>query len=404
MRPFALLITLATFSAFAQPHVGDEIPSAPIPISRSVWSAAQPAVAMATDRDGVAIAWSMPDERAVERVYVARLDAQGHVNGVVRQLPTLNAQLYAFAPSMARSLTGSGFTIAWIEAPADLSTTAKAAFAQLDATLNPSLPQALFDLPKTAPIVVRTGTRTWVTGGGSVSEITRAGATSPLGGLIASDMTVANDYPQIVSRQTVAQVARCACDPGPHAWGCTASCPAIYVYSYSLQFMSLYTFSAAKILSFASDAQPAISSDGQALLIAWMNGAQTTGGDVVVARLDSSSLNDFSQAVARSTTIGTFNRDAGETRPDIASDGNHTVVVWRTRTDAGDHDVVGAAIDHDGRVTSFSIAASAGDERDPSIVALSNGTFLVAYEKIEHGERHIAGRFLTFDERRRAAR
>ena len=46
---------------------------------------------------------------------------------------------------------------------------------------------------------------------------------------------------------------------------------------------------------------------------------------------------------------------------------------------------------------------SSADERDPSVLALGGGTFLVAYEKMVGFERRIAGRFVTFG-RHRAAR
>ena len=43
-------------------------------------------------------------------------------------------------------------------------------------------------------------------------------------------------------------------------------------------------------------------------------------------------------------------------------------------------------------------------ERDPSVVALGNGKFLVAYDKLSNGERRIAGRFVTFENRTHAVR
>ena len=60
-------------------------------------------------------------------------------------------------------------------------------------------------------------------------------------------------------------------------------------------------------------------------------------------------------------------------------------------------------IDNDGRQTPLSIATSSADERDPSVLALGGGTFLVAYEKMVGFERRIAGRFVTFG-RHRAVR
>ena len=55
-------------------------------------------------------------------------------------------------------------------------------------------------------------------------------------------------------------------------------------------------------------------------------------------------------------------------------------------------------------VTFLPIATSSADERDPSIIALGDGRFLVAYEKIAGSERRLAGRFVDFGNRRRAVR
>ena len=99
--------------------------------------------------------------------------------------------------------------------------------------------------------------------------------------------------------------------------------------------------------------------------------------------------------------LGGFAPDAGQTRADIATDGEHTLVVWRTAS-ATTHDIVGAWIDRDGKITPLSIATSAADERDPSVLAIGPGAFLVAYEKITGFDRRIAGRYVTLPGRRRA--
>jgi hypothetical protein len=79
-------------------------------------------------------------------------------------------------------------------------------------------------------------------------------------------------------------------------------------------------------------------------------------------------------------------------------------VVWRSQVSLRDHDIVGIAIDADGKQIPLSIATSPVDERDPSILSLGGGTFLVAYEKGSSAgvaiERRIAGRFVTFGRRR----
>ena len=65
---------------------------------------------------------------------------------------------------------------------------------------------------------------------------------------------------------------------------------------------------------------------------------------------------------------------------------------------------MGAVIDRDSNVTPLSIATSSADERDPSVLAIGEGRFLIAYERFDAGERRIAGRILTLAGRRRAVR
>ena len=90
-----------------------------------------------------------------------------------------------------------------------------------------------------------------------------------------------------------------------------------------------------------------------------------------------------------SQPLAAFAGDSGQTRPDIAADGQRYVVVWREQTAMRNHDVVGMVIDNDGRQTPFSIATSSADERDPSVLSLGGGTFFVAYEKMVGFERTV---------------
>jgi hypothetical protein len=123
-----------------------------------------------------------------------------------------------------------------------------------------------------------------------------------------------------------------------------------------------------------------------------------------MAQVLAPSFADFPTAVNQFRFIGNFGPDGGATRADIAGDGERYVVVWRTATSDGSHDVVGASIDRAGNIIPLSIATSTADERDPSVISMGDGTFLVAYEKLSDGQRRIAGRFVTFDPRGRAVR
>jgi hypothetical protein len=123
-----------------------------------------------------------------------------------------------------------------------------------------------------------------------------------------------------------------------------------------------------------------------------------------MSRLSPPSFNDFIASVNQFRVIGSFGPDSGPTRADIASDGERYVVVWRTQTSDRSHDIVGASIDRAGNIIPLSIATSTADERDPSVISMGDGTFLVAYEKVSDGQRRIAGRFVIFDPRSRAVR
>ena len=148
---------------------------------------------------------------------------------------------------------------------------------------------------------------------------------------------------------------------------------------------------------------PAVDSNGHDVLVAWFRGTQTAGGDVVAARASAGDGSGFAAAAEVPTVLATYPGDGGETRPAIANDGQRYVVVWRSAKTPSDHDIAGAAIDGDGRVTPFAIATSTVDERDPAILYIGGGTFLVAYEKGAPFERRIAVRLVTFG-RHRAAR
>jgi hypothetical protein len=164
----------------------------------------------------------------------------------------------------------------------------------------------------------------------------------------------------------------------------------------SLQYLALYGISAANDFNFDSNAAPAIRGDGRDVALVWLQGAQVSGGSVVMTRLSPPSFTDFFPGVNQPLVIGSFGPDAGPTRPDIAGDGERYVVVWRTQTPGRSHDIAGASIDRAGNIIPLSIATSTADERDPSVVSMGDGTFLVAYEKVSDGDRRIAGRFVTF--------
>jgi hypothetical protein len=411
------LLLLQAVGLFAQPAVGPEVVSDPLQTQSVPSRSAVPAVAMAKDRTGIAIAWLMSNPAdGGDRIYIARLDATAHIIGSVHQIPmTLTGDsLEAMEPSLAPAPGGDGFALVWRERPLmDLRPEAtRAVYCALDSDLKPSAPIILsaYSRSISSPAIVRSGKSTWISADALAWQVQADGSiTGPLdAGLTASDMAITTDFPQLVSGQSV--VTSTTCRPeytcifwGRTSSGCLDSCK-INHYSYILQFVSLYTLSTSKLFAFESAAAPAIGSDGHDAIVVWFRGAQLTGGDVVATRLQPSAFAGFPQATDEPRVLGTFGGDAGVTRPDIASDGEHYVIVWRARGTQGERDIVGASIDRAGNVIPLSIATSLADERDPSVIALGPGKFLVAYEKVSDVDRRIAGRFVTFENRSRAVR
>jgi hypothetical protein len=408
--PFMRRLLLAfllfqTVDAFAQ-TISAEISSGPLPFTDLLSFLPAPAVPMAKDRTGVAIAWLMRGADG-DRISVVRLDVTGHFTGEVQTIPAASPDfVYVVAPSIAAAPRGDGFTLAWLEISGTAPQVTRAAYCRLDRDLKPSAPAVLVAVPQpaTAPAIVRSGKTTWISAGASAWEFRDDGSLGPPlnTGFNATDMTVATDFPQIVGLGHITGPLICPLACRLPRTFCT--CPFTQTNTSSLQFTSLYSVPASKTFDFDTDATPAIGSNGRDVALVWLNGAHVNGGQVVMARLALSSFADFPAAVDQYRVIGIFGPEGGQTRPDIASDGERYVVVWRTATIGGSHDIVGASIDRVGNLIPLSIATSSADERDPSVVSIGDGTFLIAYEKFSDGQRRIAGRFVTFEPRARAVR
>ena len=392
-------VVCLSVSASGQPIIGPEITSVP---TASIFhpNIAIPAVAMAKDQKGVAIAWSEPNGDGHATIRVARLDLGGHAVGAIREMPRFSPSDDALAPTIAPLPSGRGFTVAWLEH-------ASAVYAQLDADLNASTPATIggpFFVDVT-PVIVRSGKETWITTQGHVWVLDDNGsirAEYDAGGP-ASDMSATSDFPQLVSsqRKLTLDTTACGCarlGAGPFRGLCT--CP-VFRPTYALQFVSLFSATQSIPFDFDSTLQPAVLNDSREITIAWFRGSELRGGDVVLTHVDPAALSSFNSPPQ---SIGTFAPDFGMTRPGIATDGDHTLVVWRNASPHVARDIVGALIDGDGKVAPLSIATSPDDDEiDPSVIAIEPGLFLVAYEKISVSDRRIAGRFVIIPPGRRHA-
>jgi hypothetical protein len=407
------ILLLQAVAAFAQVTVSAEVVSEPLLNSSTPVTIAVPAVAMAKDRTGLAIAWVMQSPAdGGDRIYVARIDATAHIAGAVHVIPNALPG-YAVGPSLARNPSGEGFTLAWSERGFDFRPSG-AAYCLLDADLKASL---IFRLPiltaaAGSPVIVRSSRSAWITTAKTTWQVRADGSLGdPLdAGVSASDMALATDFPQLVAGQlgsdgfTCRQELGCTVIGGPFRGLCISSCQ-IPNRVYDLQFVSLYTLSTVQRFRFDSAAAPAIGTDGRDVVIAWFQGAEANGGNVVASRLQLSSFSDFPKTAQNPLILGSYAPTTDVTRPAIASDGERYVVVWHTTGTHGERNIIGASLDRNGNVVPLSIATSLDDERYPSVIAVGPGKFLVAYEKIDSViDRRIAGRFVTFDERSHAVR
>jgi hypothetical protein len=399
----------SSMSAVAQPVIGPEV------VSGRLAASAAPSVAMARDRSGVVIAWNMP-ANDVERVYLSRLDATGHAIGSTVIAPVAMSASDAYGASIAAAPDGDGFVLAWLETPRFGSALSTLLYCELDSALQPSTPVVLASLlpAPVAPPIVRSGASTWITAAPRLWKIRGDGVVEgptevPF---IASDMTIA-DTPQLIAMPDTVQFrmldgcvspATCQAEGGVAVPSFCRSGVACRVSSHTaqLQFLALLWTNQTLRFDFAGrSGAAAIENNGRETLVVWLNGPQKGNGDVVAARLEPAER--FSIANATSQVIGRFTADDEPSRPDIAADGERFVIVWRARTADGTHDIAGVALDREGRVTALQIPSTPGDERDPSVIAIGNGTFLVGYEQLESGERHIAGRLISFGARHRIA-
>ncbi|HYO78279.1 MAG TPA: hypothetical protein VE010_17600 [Thermoanaerobaculia bacterium] len=368
---------------------------------------AAPQVAIARDRSGVAIAWTMRDENRNSRIHVARLDASGNIAGEVRRLPLAigGREAHAKYPSLTAHASGDGFVAGWLEIASD----ARGAYAVLHASLAPTIIDRLpVRLSTATPALVRTaGATTWITAGGRLGQLDAQGRLVSASELHASatDVAVANGQLQLIAGQQVRTDSwTCSPEPGCMMRGAFSVCYCkVYRYTYALKLLQP-GLTADLMFPFASEAAAAIEADRERIAVAWFRGQQANGGEVVVSFSTASGAAAFAQAAQTPIVLAPFAADRGPTRPDIAMDGSRTIVVWRTTTAVGDHDVVAASIDADGEVERFDVATSAADERDPAIFALGNGSFLIAYEKVISGSTQTAWRIASFSGRRRSVR
>lgn len=402
----AFISLLASLELAAQPFVGQEVASVPFPNRPALVELASPAVAMAKDARGVVIAWAMPGAAGNNSIHLARLDSKAMLTGSIVEVPRSSTETDAVYPSLALQPGGGGFTLAWSEFPASPAGVkiTSGVYCLLDPDLRPSPPQVLMSVPTPGvitPALVSSDQSTWITFFGNIWKIYGASSYSPtiVSGLLgSSDLAVVGDYAHLIAAQRVSRPDGCSCPISRPIPGCPSQC-VINDVTYSFQHLTLYKSLRTYPLTFNSNTHPAVERAGGDVLAAWFDTTPSAGVHVAAAFIPDDRSEEWN-IVRR--TLGPSAPDAALTRPDIATDGDLYFVAWQTAAASNNHDIVGATLDRAGNVTYLPIATSAGDERAPSVIAISPGTFLVAYEKRTTGERRIAGRIVTLNKRRRA--
>jgi len=403
-----VVVVLSCGAAIAQVFVGTERVSEPIAKSMRAASPA-PAVAMARDRAGVAIAWSAAVD-GVERIFVRRLETGAQAAGAITMLPASSSLLDAHSPSIAAAPNGDGFIVTWLETAPQKDATSAALYCRLDSALRPSTANVLMlFLPAGLPApLVRSNDSTWIAAGPRLWHVRNDGVLDRMTDLpfAPASMTIA-DTPQLVTVRddVVATTRSCVSDNTCKAMGGSAfgGCPPFLggfrVCDVPIRANRLHFFAAGQpqemTLQFdfrGSSDDAAIASNGRDTLVASFAGAQNSGGDVIVSHVDATSFQPFS----RRQVVGTIAPHDESTRPDVAADEQRCIIVWRDG-----NDIAGAALDRDGRVTPLPIPSTASVERNPSVIALAKDLFVIAYEKVDGDRRFIAWRIVSFATRRR---
>lgn len=357
--------------------LGPEIASAPLP---ATFEPAPPALIVS---DGAFVmAWSEAGSDGLSRVHVAKLDATGHVAGAVRVLPADDALRHAVRPAITE--TPAGYLVAWVEETID-RVRFNAVTCPLDRALVPLREPSFFALSARV-LLGSSGDRIFVAVDNFLYPVDAFGKAS---------VTIYNSTPGTTdlivtpSRTlTLGQwtqyippfFCRTVCNPIPQ---------------YTLQIVDVFRATTLNTFGFYSNLGAALAFDGTTLFVVWYDGSDADGGAVRFVPL----VPSFDIKHDKTTVVGTFPPDKGYVaKPRIAFDGVRFLVVWEVRNGAG-HDLMGVVITGDSLGAPFTIATGASL---PSLVTVSPGRFLVAYETSDAAGRHLAGRFVDVTSRRRA--
>lgn len=381
MRSLLLTLVLVSAAAGAQPVLGPEVVSAPLPGAFEVYGFAPPA--LAGDGNAFAVAWSAWAEGGENRIYAAPLDATAHVAGAVQVMPT--GLRHAERPVL--TTTASGFMIGWTEV---IDGKPRGLICGLDRQLVPVANPVLLGPGGDRVVLAASEHRVVAAYNGKLFELADDGSiVSQTSGVSSAVSLAVTPFRTIELGQTSTQTAVPCFDFHGHCG------PTLFTSSYFLTLLDVGNLLIGDNFGFFSSLGAAVGFDGQSPLIVWYDGTPTFGGGILAMRVTPASY-DAKRFPAR-FLLGSYPplMDNTGAAPQIAYDGERYLVVWQEGKA-----ISGALLDAAGKVTPLAIAKSGSS---PNVIATSHGRFLVAYELRDAEGRHVAGRFIDVTSRRRAS-
>ena len=369
-----LLSPLLATAALAQPFVSPaEITSV---LERSPFSTrAAAAMSLARDGNGFVAAWSAG--AAPLRVYAARLNASMKPISPIREFePLLGAAYDANYPHIAP--IDGGYAIVWLERERIMQPrAANVVLRRLSASFEPSPAMSLGPVRDAglARIVGGDADALTVLVQGNVVTIDRFGG---------STLAPINDWDvedAVTRGAPIAVTTRQFAPPPPFFSG-----GSVGSWNLKMQFdRSTFNGSSTNEVS-----GPSIGFGGGMYLVAWLDNVAKIAGQVNAVRIDTQGR--LLDLFFRPLSLGSFAGNVRDTRPSIAWDGERFLIAWQSA-----HDIAGATLTPDGHVQTFTLVATAADERDPIVVGVIPGRFGLAYEvRVDEQHRQLNFRYVDF--------
>jgi len=391
VKALLALSLLVPAVAFGQPYLSPATTGQVLERSPFVTRAA-PAMSLARDGNGFVAAWSAG--AVSSRIYAVRLDASfAPASPILEFPPLLGAAFDASYPDIA--VVDSGYALVWLERERIAQPrAATVVLSRLSRSFVPSPPARVTAVADSgfARIAGSDANSLSINVSGSIYAIDGNGVTR-----LAQVSTVPGTVEDALTNG--AQLASTSTEYFPVPSGyCIMAC-AYRHESWKLTVdVGPWVFSS----SFGSEiSQSTIGFGGGTYLLTWFGSDHFATGNVNAVRIDANGFNV--DALERPLTLGDAAPDSAQTRPSIAWDGERFLIVWQAA-----HDIVGATLAPDGRRGDVTLVATPADERNPLVVPVAPGRFVLAYEiNVDEQHRRLAMRYVDFHQpqgRHRAAR